>query len=64
MRLSTYVGDKAKLPEADARLQAFMRAADPQLAFRLPGATAVTHVASAAEVAALEVHYKPPELVD
>ena len=61
VRLSTYVGDKSKLPEADARLQDFMRAADPKLAFHLPGSSAATHVASASEVAALEFNYKPPE---
>jgi hypothetical protein len=33
VRLITYVGDKTALPEADARLEAFLRAADPKRPF-------------------------------
>ena len=54
VRLATYVGDKSALPEADARLATFMRAADPQLAFHLPDANAKLREATAAELAALE----------
>jgi EpsI family protein len=54
VRLSTYVGDKSALPEADARLATFMRAADPQLAFHLPDANAKLREATAAELAAFE----------
>ena len=54
VRFSTYVGDKSALPEADARLAAFMRAADPKLAFHLPGSSAKLREATAAELAALE----------
>ena len=39
VRLTTYVDDAAKLPEADARLQAFMHDADPKLGYHLPGAS-------------------------
>lgn len=36
VRLTTFVGDRANLPKADARLEEFARAIDPQLAFYLP----------------------------
>jgi hypothetical protein len=53
VRLTTIVDEKAGLPAADARLQDFVRLADPKLAFHLPGATAATRAATAAEIAAL-----------
>jgi exosortase D (VPLPA-CTERM-specific) len=37
VRITTYVGEASKLPEADARLQAFMRDIDPKLSYFLPG---------------------------
>jgi exosortase D (VPLPA-CTERM-specific) len=36
VRLTTFVGDRANLPEADARLEAFAQAIDPQLTYYLP----------------------------
>lgn len=53
VRLMTYVGDDAKMPEAEARLQAFVRAADPKLAFYLPGENAATRLATEEETANL-----------
>lgn len=58
VRLMTYVGDDANMPEAEARLQAFVRAADPKLAFYLPGASAATRVATAEETASLRERAK------
>ena len=40
VRVTTFVGDAAQLPEAEARLEAFVRAADPRLNYFLPGAEA------------------------
>jgi exosortase D (VPLPA-CTERM-specific) len=40
VRITTYVGDKTSLPEADRRLEAFIRDIDPKLAYYLPGANA------------------------
>jgi hypothetical protein len=37
VRLSTLVEDRAELDQADARLQDFIRAIDPRLAYHLPG---------------------------
>jgi EpsI family protein len=37
VRLSTPVAEAARLPEADARLQSFMRDIDPKLNYFLPG---------------------------
>lgn len=37
VRITTYVGDVDRLPEADARLQAFMHDVDPKLSYHLPG---------------------------
>lgn len=37
VRITTYVGDVAELPAADARLQAFMHDIDPKLSYHLPG---------------------------
>ncbi len=54
VRLSTFVGDKALIPQAEARLQDFMRAAAPKLAYHLPDARAATRLATPEEVAALE----------
>lgn len=51
VRLSTYVGDKSGMSQADERLAAFMRAADPKLAYHLPGANAVLRPATAEELA-------------
>jgi exosortase D (VPLPA-CTERM-specific) len=59
VRMATYVGDKAKLPEADARLQDFMRTLAPRLAYHLPDANAATRVATPEEIAALEFRPKP-----
>jgi exosortase D (VPLPA-CTERM-specific) len=39
VRLTTFVGDAAQLPEADARMQAFMHDVDPKLGYHLPGAS-------------------------
>jgi exosortase D (VPLPA-CTERM-specific) len=38
VRLTTPVGDSEGIPEADARLEAFVRAIDPKLNYYLPGA--------------------------
>ena len=56
VRMSTNVGDKSMLPEAEARLQAFMRAADPRLPFYLPDAKAVANIASEGGGSALLAH--------
>ncbi|MSR10115.1 MAG: EpsI family protein, partial [Gammaproteobacteria bacterium] len=53
VRLATYVGDASAMPAGDARLEAFMRAADPKLAFHLPGASAVLREATAEDLARL-----------
>ncbi len=53
VRLATYVGDSSAMPAGDARLEAFMRAADPKLAFHLPGASAVLREATAEDLARL-----------
>ncbi len=53
VRLATFVGDASAMPEGDARLEAFMRAADPKLAFHLPGASAVLREATAEDLARL-----------
>ncbi|MFZ1625375.1 MAG: VPLPA-CTERM-specific exosortase XrtD [Gammaproteobacteria bacterium] len=37
VRVTTYVGDAAQLPEADARLQAFIHDIDPKLSYFIPG---------------------------
>ena len=37
VRVTTYVGDAAQLPEADARLQTFIRDIDPKLSYFIPG---------------------------
>jgi len=37
VRITTYVGDASMVPEADARLQAFIRDIDPKLSYFLPG---------------------------
>ncbi|MCC5794931.1 MAG: VPLPA-CTERM-specific exosortase XrtD [Chromatiales bacterium] len=47
VRVVTNVGDAANLPEADARLQNFIRSLDPQLAYHLPQENAVLRQASA-----------------
>jgi len=54
VRLSTSVADKSELDKADARLQDFMRVADPKLAYHLPDDKAPVHEATASEIAALE----------
>ncbi len=54
VRLSTYVGDPSAMPEGDARLESFMRAADPKLAFHLPGASALLREATAEDLARLD----------
>jgi len=46
VRVLTNVGDAANLPEADARLQDFIRSVDPQLAYHLPQENAVLRQAS------------------
>jgi len=53
VRLATYVGDASGMAEGDARLEIFMRAADPKLAFHLPGASAVMRTATAEDLARL-----------
>ena len=40
VRVTTVVPDVSRIAEADARLQAFIKAADPQLAYFLPQADA------------------------
>jgi hypothetical protein len=47
VRLSTMVNDRAHLDEADARLQDFVRAIDPRLAYHLPGRDAAPRQAAA-----------------
>jgi len=59
VRLATYVGDPSAMPEGDARLESFMRAADPKLAFHLPGASALLREATAEDLARLDAR---PEL--
>ena len=54
VRLSTYVGEASAMPEGDARLENFVRAADPKLAFHLPGANALLREATAADLARLD----------
>jgi len=54
VRLATYVGDPSAMPEGDARLESFMRAADPKLAFHLPGASALLREATAEDLARLD----------
>jgi exosortase D (VPLPA-CTERM-specific) len=61
VRLATYVSDESGIPAADARLQEFMRAADPKLVFYLPDGKAVTQVASAEEISLLESRSRPRE---
>lgn len=46
VRLVTNVGDAVNLPEADARLQEFLRQVDPMLAYHLPQENAVLRQAS------------------
>lgn len=53
VRMTTYVGDKSQLPEAEARLQDFLRAADPKLHYYLPGETAALREATAKELSLL-----------
>jgi len=53
VRLTTFVGDRANLPEADARLEAFAQAIDPQLAYYLPQWDA-TYEKGGSQVAAIE----------
>ncbi len=60
VRVTTFVGDRANLPEADARLEAFAQAIDPQLAYYLPQQDATfvdggERVAEVASVAACEM---------
>ncbi|MEQ1803360.1 MAG: VPLPA-CTERM-specific exosortase XrtD [Gammaproteobacteria bacterium] len=51
VRMSTYVGDKSAMAEADERLASFVRASDPKLAYHLPGANAVLREATAEQLA-------------
>ncbi len=46
VRLTTFVPDKANMAEADARLQDFMRAVDPKLAYYLPDEDSKLHQAT------------------
>lgn len=48
VRLTTFVGDTAKLPEADARLQDFIRDIDPKLSYFLPGESVPFRTATSA----------------
>jgi exosortase D (VPLPA-CTERM-specific) len=48
VRLSTLTRDQADIPEADARLEDFVRAIDPRLAYHIPGAQALPRQLSAA----------------
>jgi exosortase D (VPLPA-CTERM-specific) len=48
VRLSTLTRDQADIPEADARLEAFVRAIDPRLAYHIPDAKALPRQLSAA----------------
>ncbi len=50
VRVTTYVGDAAQMPAAEARIEAFIRAADPRLHYYLPGADAVLKKESARPV--------------
>lgn len=59
VRLSTFVGDKSRMAEADDRLQAFLRAADPKLTYHLPGANATLREASVSELSRLEAQPQP-----
>jgi hypothetical protein len=48
VRLSTLTRDQTDIPEADARLEDFVRAVDPRLAYHIPGAQALPRQLSAA----------------
>jgi EpsI family protein len=48
VRLSTLTRDQADIPEADARLEDFVRAIDPRLAYHIPDAKALPRQLSAA----------------
>ncbi|MCL4722148.1 MAG: EpsI family protein, partial [Gammaproteobacteria bacterium] len=50
VRVTTYVGDAAQLPAAEARIEAFIRTADPRLNYYLPGADAALKAESARPV--------------
>lgn len=48
VRLSTLTRDQADIPEADARLEEFVRAIDPRLAYHIPDAKALPRQLAAA----------------
>lgn len=48
VRISTLTRDRADIPEADARLEDFVRAIDPRLAYHIPDARALPRQLSAA----------------
>lgn len=63
VRLTTLVMDKADLPKADARLQDFMRAADPKLAYYLPNEHSKLHEATGDELARFEAITEPTKAI-
>lgn len=63
VRLTTYVADPANIAEADKRLQDFMRAVDPKLAYYLPDQHSKMHEATGDELARLEAIEDPDKVI-